>query len=167
MWAGLPSQRISPSVGSHSPEMVLIVTDLPAPLSPTSAVILPDGTERLTLLRAWTAPNTLLTPRSSRSGVAPSVMCWPPFATTARVRCFQQPTPAPSPGTGGRPGSYFVWLDNTQTGVPVCPRLPGDARRGAVGRVRAGAELRCRDEVVLYDRGVHVLRGHPCRSQKD
>ena len=33
--------RISPSVGSQSPEMVLIVTDLPAPLSPTSAVILP------------------------------------------------------------------------------------------------------------------------------
>ena len=41
MWAGLPSHRISPSVGSQSPEMVLMVTDLPAPLSPTSAVTLP------------------------------------------------------------------------------------------------------------------------------
>ena len=82
--------------------------------------------------------------------VASSVMLLAPIATTARVSaCFQRPTPAPSPGTGGRPGSYFVSMDITQTGVPVCPRLPGDARRRAVGRVRAGAELRCRDEVVL------------------
>src|SRR5580693_4916767 len=77
MWAGLPCQRIWPSVGCHSPEIVLIVTDLPAPLSPTSAVILPAGTERLTLSSACTAPNDLLTPRSSRSGTS-SVMWWPP-----------------------------------------------------------------------------------------
>src|SRR5580704_4046899 len=109
MWAGLPCQRIWPAVGCHRPEMVLIVTDLPAPLSPTSAVILPAGTERLTLSRAWTAPNDLLTPRSSRSGTS-SVM-WAPIATTTHVcPCFQWPTPAPSPGPGvGLEVTSFRW----------------------------------------------------------
>ena len=57
--------------------MVLIVTDFPAPLSPASAVTLPAGTVKSTPSRALTAPNTLLTPRNSRSG-APSVMLAPP-----------------------------------------------------------------------------------------
>src|SRR5580698_4518125 len=72
-----PSHRISPAEGGHSPEIVLIVTDLPAPLSPASAVTLPGGTLRFTPLSACTAPNALLTFRSSSSGVA-SVMLAPP-----------------------------------------------------------------------------------------
>ena len=58
------------------PEMVLIVTDLPAPLSPTSAVTCPEGTEKSMPVRARTAPKLLLTFRSSSSGaVPPSGLC--------------------------------------------------------------------------------------------
>jgi hypothetical protein len=46
----------------------LIVTDLPAPLSPASAVTLPGGTSKLIRVNACTGPNRLVTPRSSNSG---------------------------------------------------------------------------------------------------
>src|SRR6266508_5873025 len=51
------------------PEMVLMRVDLPAPLSPTSAVTWPAWAAKSTALSACTAPKRLLTPRSSRSGV--------------------------------------------------------------------------------------------------
>jgi hypothetical protein len=41
MWTSLPSQKIWPLSGVKMPEIALIVVDLPAPLSPTSAVTSP------------------------------------------------------------------------------------------------------------------------------
>jgi len=63
-----PFQRILPDVGGQIPEIVLIMVDLPAPLSPTSAVIFPAGTSRSTLLSACTAPKFLEMPRRVNSG---------------------------------------------------------------------------------------------------
>src|SRR5580700_4402672 len=94
MWAGALSQRICPSVGGQSPEIVLIVTDLPAPLSPTSAVTLPGGTLRLTPFKACTAPKALLTFRSSSSGFA-SVMLAPPVTVGWIGQLAQSPTSRP------------------------------------------------------------------------
>src|ERR1700733_907910 len=107
MWVGEPSQRISPSLGAQRPEMVLMVTDFPAPLSPTSAVILSAGIERSTLSRACTAPNALLTPRSSSSG-APSVIVTPPPARQ-RVRVWaSRDRPPTLVESQGRSGSVVV-----------------------------------------------------------
>src|SRR5258708_40343389 len=47
--------------------MVLISDDLPAPLSPTSAVTLPGGTLRSTSVRARTGPKVLVRCLSSSS----------------------------------------------------------------------------------------------------
>src|SRR3954447_10466853 len=55
------------------PAMVLIVTDLPAPLSPTSAVTWPAGTSRATSVRAWTGPKLLRIFSSRSRGVAASL----------------------------------------------------------------------------------------------
>src|SRR6516165_12812896 len=92
---GLPSQRSWPSLGSQSPEIVLTVTDLPAPLSPARAVTFPAGTSKLTSSSAWTAPNTLLTPRNSRSGPS-SVIRAPPVASSGGIQ-----RPAPDRGGAG------------------------------------------------------------------
>src|SRR5580700_6126732 len=92
---------MSPCVGVQSPEIVLMVTDLPAPLSPASAVILPGGTVRFTPLRACTAPKILLTPRNSSSG-GPSAMSVPPVVLRRSV------------STRGRPPACHVepaWTD--------------------------------------------------------
>src|ERR1044072_2646575 len=48
--------------------MHLINVDLPAPLSPTSAVTSPARTSRSTSRRTWTAPKLLLIPRRDSSG---------------------------------------------------------------------------------------------------
>ena len=69
-WMGRPSQRIRPSSGSQSPEIVLMRTDLPAPLSPQSAVTCPAATSRLTLVSAWTGPKCLEMPWRETSGEA-------------------------------------------------------------------------------------------------
>src|SRR2546423_5946269 len=50
------------------PAMHLIRVDLPAPLSPTSAITSPCRTSRSTSVSAWTEPNDFETPRSSRRG---------------------------------------------------------------------------------------------------
>src|SRR5215210_3481669 len=50
------------------PAMHLISVDLPAPLSPTSAITSPVRISKSTSLRAWTDPNDFETPRSSRRG---------------------------------------------------------------------------------------------------
>src|SRR4051812_40168349 len=55
------------------PEMILISVDLPAPLSPTSATTSPAETLNWTPSSAWTAPNRLMMPCSSSSGVAAPV----------------------------------------------------------------------------------------------
>src|ERR671919_301528 len=74
---GCPSNRYSPSSIWLMPAIVLIRVDLPAPLSPTSAVTLPAWAAKSTSVRAWTAPKRLLTPRSSSRGV-PSAATLPP-----------------------------------------------------------------------------------------
>src|SRR3954452_20492380 len=50
------------------PDMTLTSVDLPAPLSPTRPTTSVGLTSKSTLSSAWTAPNRLLTPRSSSSG---------------------------------------------------------------------------------------------------
>ena len=107
-----------PLGGLPQPEMVLMVTDLPAPLSPTSAVTLPAGTERSTLFNACTAPNALLTPRSSRSGAAPSVMFVPPGRRQLGP-VDRPPIPTPLPRERGSVGSYFSGIDTSQEPVPI------------------------------------------------
>ena len=88
--------------------MVLIVTDLPAPLSPTRAVTIPAGTVKSTLVSAWTAPNDLLTPRSSKSGT-PSVMCTP----WADLRPVSRELPDRPLPAGKRVGPD-AWADTTE-----------------------------------------------------
>src|SRR5690349_18254385 len=51
------------------PAIALTSVDLPAPLSPTRPITSPAWTAKSTRSRAWTGPNRLLTPSSSRSGV--------------------------------------------------------------------------------------------------
>src|SRR3954454_3896648 len=55
------------------PAIVLISVDLPAPLSPTSAITSPGYARKSTLVSACTGPKLLETPRSSSSGL--SVAC--------------------------------------------------------------------------------------------
>src|SRR5919201_4050932 len=57
------------------PATDLISVDLPAPLSPTSAITSPSRTSKSTSVSAWTDPNDLETSRSSRVGA--------PFRLTA------------------------------------------------------------------------------------
>src|SRR5919202_4865898 len=52
------------------PATDLIRVDLPAPLSPTSAIPSPRRTSKSTSVSAWTDPNDFETPRSSRIGVS-------------------------------------------------------------------------------------------------
>src|SRR5438046_6603707 len=52
------------------PATHLISVDLPAPLSPTSAITSPLRTSRSTSVSAWTEPNDLETPRSSSRGTS-------------------------------------------------------------------------------------------------
>src|SRR5205085_8120358 len=52
------------------PATHLISVDLPAPLSPTSAITSPLRTSKSTSVSACTEPNDFVTPRSSRRGVS-------------------------------------------------------------------------------------------------
>src|SRR5687768_7237875 len=70
MFTGSPSKRISPLSLGWMPAMHLISVDLPAPLSPTSAMTSPFDTWKSTSNSAWTAPKLLETPTSSRTGVS-------------------------------------------------------------------------------------------------
>src|SRR3982750_3578173 len=53
--------------------IVFTSVDLPAPLSPTRPTTSPALTAKSTRSRAWTGPNRLLTPSSSRSGVPSAI----------------------------------------------------------------------------------------------
>src|SRR5664279_6000073 len=108
------------------PATALISVDLPAPLSPTRAVICPFGMSRSTSLRACTAPKLLVRPRTLNSG-------W-----------------SYSSGTPVRPASA-VMLISAEAGRAngEVPRGSVDAVGGAVGCVRPGAQLRRRHEVCL------------------
>src|ERR1043165_1682913 len=64
---------ISPLSGAWMPATVLTRVDLPAPLSPTSAITSPVRTSKSTSASAWTDPNDFEIPRSSKVGVSVTV----------------------------------------------------------------------------------------------
>src|ERR1700733_3563776 len=55
-WIGSPPSRMSPSSWRNTPEMALMIVDLPAPLSPASARPSPGCTSNDTRSSACTAP---------------------------------------------------------------------------------------------------------------
>src|SRR4051812_4685374 len=120
------------------PPMHLTNVDLPAPLSPTSAVTSPGYTARETSRRTCTGPKLLLIPRTSSRGVAVTV-----FLSQGRGRWWRRAARSPPP-----PGSLL------------------DAGLGALGRVVAGAQLSCRDEAVVED-DLHVVLGDRNRVEQD
>src|SRR4249920_3131645 len=61
-----PPNRMLPASGEWMPAIALTSVDLPAPLSPTRPTTSPSPTVKSTRSRAWTGPNRLLTPSSSR-----------------------------------------------------------------------------------------------------
>src|SRR5438034_3053694 len=67
-----PSIRISPASMGWIPATHLISVDLPAPLSPTSAITSPSRTSKFTPSSACTAPKLFDTSRSSSVGAAVS-----------------------------------------------------------------------------------------------
>src|SRR5213078_3300496 len=97
--------------------MHLTSVDLPAPLSPTSAVTSPACAVKSTSRRTCTGPKLLLMPRSSSRGAALAVTVSPRWVT-----------PVPAPGI--RRG----------TGTGIYP-LSADAGSGALGGVGAGAQV--------------------------
>src|SRR3954471_11978404 len=56
MWTGSPAKRTSPESAGWMPAMHLISVDLPAPLSPTSAITSPAPTSKSTSVSACTEP---------------------------------------------------------------------------------------------------------------
>src|SRR5277367_2577531 len=69
-WTGLPSMRISPASPACTPAMIFINVLLPAPFSPARPWIEPGRSAKSTPRNAWTPPNALVTPVSSRRGGA-------------------------------------------------------------------------------------------------
>src|SRR5271167_2923864 len=65
---GLPPSRMSPSSWRNTPEIALMIVDLPAPLSPASATTSPGCTANDTRLSACTAPKAFDTLRTERMG---------------------------------------------------------------------------------------------------
>src|SRR5918998_1449275 len=85
MFTVSPSKTISPLSNGWMPAMHLISVDLPAPLSPTSAMTSPLRTWKSTSNSAWTAPKLLETPTRSRTGVS-SVTFVSPRSPSQRIR---------------------------------------------------------------------------------
>src|ERR1044072_360666 len=73
MCTSRPSNRTSPLSGVCVRATHLIGVDLPAPLSPTSAITSPRRTSKSTSSSACTEPNVFVMPRSSRRGVSVTV----------------------------------------------------------------------------------------------
>src|SRR5579871_1573106 len=67
---GCPPSRISPESWRNTPEIALMIVDLPAPLSPASATTSPGWTSKDTLFSACTAPKAFETLRIDRIGAA-------------------------------------------------------------------------------------------------
>src|SRR5436305_8427281 len=107
--------------------MHLTSVDLPAPLSPTSAVTSPACAVKSTSRRTCTGPKLLLMPRSSSRGAA--VTGAPHVGVT----------PVPASGTC------------RDAGTGIRPRSAADAGRGALGGVGAGAQVGLGHETVGHD----------------
>src|ERR1700737_3536386 len=67
---GWPSSSTSPSSGTVAPESALMSDDLPAPLSPITAMISPGSTSKSQPSRAVTGPYRLISPRACSTGAA-------------------------------------------------------------------------------------------------
>src|SRR5271170_4780718 len=67
---GSPPSRISPESCRKTPEIALMMVDLPAPLSPASATTSPGWTSNDTAFSAWTAPKAFETFRTDKIGSA-------------------------------------------------------------------------------------------------
>src|SRR5271167_188998 len=65
---GSPPSRISPSSWRNTPEIALMIVDLPAPLSPATATTWPGKTSNDTRFSACTAPKVFETLRTERIG---------------------------------------------------------------------------------------------------
>src|SRR5450631_1589885 len=160
---GLPDHHICPPSGGWMPEMVLIMTDLPAPLSPASAVTWPAGISRSTSVSAFTGPKCLLTPRRRRSGC-----------------------PSPPAGLVGSVSSAAVVMLSVASSACSMSRLrscvasrgwvasrdPTTSRGGLLDpccRARARNSARTQDghldRAVLDDRRAHVGRGDADRRR--
>src|SRR5437764_851405 len=119
MWASCPLNRTAPESYGWMPAMHLTRVDLPAPLSPTSAVTSPARTSKSTSWRTWTGPKLLFRPLISRmgslmDGLSPG---WGPGRD------------APS-GCASRPGCSWGTTGGS-----------GDAERAALGGEFATADL--------------------------
>ena len=68
MATGRPSNSIVPVSADSTPEMILIIVDLPAPFSPTRACTQPDRMVMSALRIARTAPKRFEMPVSCRRG---------------------------------------------------------------------------------------------------
>src|SRR5918999_5521937 len=132
MFTSWPSKRISPLSNGWMPAMHLISVDLPAPLSPTSAMTSPWDTWKSTSNSAWTAPKLLETPTSSRTGVS--------------VTFVSPPSPTADPGAprAGRPRDSLLKADLLALGRDLA-----GADVLHLGEVRLAGVLR---DVVLGDR---------------
>ena len=67
--AACPRRGSRRSPTAWMPAIDLISVDLPAPLSPTSAITSPGAPRDRRRVSAWTEPNDFVMPRSSRSGI--------------------------------------------------------------------------------------------------
>src|SRR5450756_671536 len=118
--------------------MHLVRTDLPAPLSPHSAVTCPAGRSRSTPDSAWTAPKCLLIPRNLSNGSAPP-------AAFAIVR---------PPGAGAAPVGSSIRVNDIPL-TPICARaaaLGSFLLRSAIAGPRGPLSCWC-------DAGLASLRG--------
>src|ERR1044072_8093876 len=87
------------------PATHLINVDLPAPLSPTSAVTSPGRTVKSTSCSTWTGPKLLLIPISSRRGS----LIFPPHPLGGRA-----PTGPGGPPPGGGGGDTELGADSLE-----------------------------------------------------
>ncbi len=118
IWTGLPSHRMVPLSAGLTPAMTLTRVDFPAPLSPSSATTSPAWTVRSTSLSAWTAPNLLEIPDSSRIGCAITCPRGDPLFGGRTVR-----PPIRSPGSL----SGCDWSGSPGSGAGAAPVVAGPA----------------------------------------
>src|SRR5690348_10171552 len=129
------------------PEMHLVSTVLPAPLSSTSAVTSPRGMSRSTWYRAWTGPKCLSSSRTLSNGSSVARGSATAAVMTIDYLPIKEMTPPRSAAASVKSGLR-------------------DAGSRANGRGYLGAQGALVDEVVLDHRVLHVRLGDPDRDQQ-
>src|SRR6476661_4526944 len=157
------------------PATHLINTDLPAPLSPASAVTFPAGTSRVMSTRACTGPKFLSMPTSRSSGPASGrgdvsgcgsdsgVTPVPLVSAEGRV---DPVTPYSTSGNDRVDGCELLDAQRVHCSSYLLPDLLNAGRRARVLQLR-NAQGGDRYSAVLDDSLGHVLRGHPQRGKQD